>query len=113
MGNNTGFNAEQFPVERDGIGKMLHGLQILHVADMLAYKRVVVSGQGKGILLFRAAAEDLPAGKFQEDGIRSVATGAPDNLGTLPGHHGNTIVIAGVNIPVVEQKVVGNAAKPA
>ena len=45
-------------------------------------------------------------------GVGGITSGAPHKLGSTPFHHGNTVIIAGVDIPIVHQEIIGNGGEP-
>ncbi|MBA7693701.1 hypothetical protein ES703_102290 [subsurface metagenome] len=76
---------------------------------MLAQKGVLVPGQAKGVLVLSAAGKDLPGLKGQKDGIGGVAPRPPQRPRLALFHHVDAVVVAGVDIAVMQQEIVGDA----
>ncbi len=110
-GDNLRLDAEELFIKLNRICKMLQRLQVLHVADMLGHEGEVVPRQAEGVLLLGAHAQYRLASKIQADGMGGVAAGAPGKAGGAALDNHDAVVVAGVDIAVVAQEVVGDAAQ--
>ena len=82
--------------------KMLQSFHIFHIADMLRQEGIVVPDQTEGVLLFSTATKHLPGSKWQADGIGSIAARPPYKLTHAPFHHSHAVVVAGVNVSIMD-----------
>ena len=92
-------------------GIVIQRLHVLEIADVLAQKRIGPAGEAEARLLLRAAGEDgrqLPPGLDRE---RRVAARAPREI-LLPAEHpAERVVAAGLDVAVVQEKAVRDAAQ--
>ena len=75
---NFRLDAKQPLVKLDGGLKVFHGLQVLHVTDMLAQEGILITGEAEGILKLGTAGKHLPCPEGKVNGVRCVTPGTPD-----------------------------------
>jgi hypothetical protein len=93
--------AEKLLVDLHRPDVVLHGLDVLHVPDVLADESMVVTGQAKGALLLGPAGQQLVCSISQVNWMRGIAPGPADELRTLVHNHCYTIIISGMNVPIM------------
>ena len=120
MDQGLGLKAEELFEDRDGGFKVLQRLQVLHVPDMLADEGILVPGDTEGILQFRPAGQDRRRRIGELYGIRRISPGSPKGLDQMNGliffiryERGkpDAVIVAGIDLPVVEKKPVGKMAQ--
>ena len=89
---------------------MLQCFDVFHIADMLANEGKVIPRQAEGVFLFGSTAQYLPTFKSERDRVGSVAAGAPGKLWRIVLHQHHAVVVTCVNIPVMHQEIIGDAA---
>ena len=87
-------------------------LEVFEISDVLAGEHIVPLRQAEARLLLGSAGEDAALAARDADRIGRVAAGAPDRVLPPVQTEAERIVAAGLDLPVVEQKAVGNAVKP-
>ena len=114
VGHHLGTNLQNPPQVRNGQTKKIIGFQVLQITDMLAQKSPVLFRQADGVFEFSPQGQHRWYGRHlrgQENGNRHVSPGAPD-LSRNPAHHAKYRIISPkINIPVMTQKIVGDAVK--
>ena len=113
-GDDLWLEAEEPLVELDGALEVLQRLQVLQVTDVLAHEGVVVLDSTERVLELGAAGEHLPArGEGEADGIGGIPPRPPHQPGRPCLAQGHAVVVAGIDIAVVDDEEVGDAPKPA
>jgi hypothetical protein len=69
---------------------------------------MLLLGKAEGILLLSAASQDLPRFEREENRVRGITPGPSDDLGSPLLYQANTIVILGIDVPVVEQEIISD-----
>ena len=108
-GSDGGFHIKQMLEMGDLLGIILQGLHVLQVTDVLAGKNIAAFGETEAGLLLRPAGQNALQRPFHPQGKGHIAPGAAGGI-LLPFQHpAEGIVAAGLDLPVMEQKAVGNA----
>jgi hypothetical protein len=69
---------------------------------------MLLLGKAEGILLLCAASQDLPRFEREENRVRGITPCPSDDLGSPLLYQANTIVILGIDVPVVEQEIISD-----
>ena len=108
-GDQGRFNIKQMLEMGDLLGIILQGLHILQIANVLAGKNIASLGQAEAGLLLRSAGQNALQRPFHPQGKGHIAPGAAGGILLTFQHPAEGIVAAGLDLPVMEQKAVGNA----
>ena len=108
-GGESGFNVKQVLEMGDLLGIILQGLHVLQIADVLARKHIAALGQAEAGLLFRPAGQNALQRALHPQWKGYIAPGAAGGVFLSLQHPAQGIVAPGLNLPVMEQKAVGNA----
>ena len=109
IGDHLGFCIKNLLKMVDALLKRFQGLQIFQISYMMTNKSQILPGQAKGIFQLRSAGQNgFLETKVQSDGLGNIAPRSPEDH-LPPIHHPDyRIVAADVNVPVMDQKIVGN-----
>ena len=120
MNQGFGLKAEQLFIGRDGCFKVLQCLQILHVSNVLADEGVLVAGDAEGVLQLRPTGEE---GKGRIGELYGIGCISPRSTKRLSRSNGfiflirylrdepDTVIVTGLDLPVVEEKPVTQIAQ--
>src|SRR5215212_8441316 len=112
VGNQFRTNVEEPAVVLDSFPERLQRLVVLHVPDVVAHEGMAVSGQAERILELSTTGQRVPGDLCgQPERSRGVATGATDGVWSFSGCTDHSVVAAHVDLPVVDQEVVGDLAQ--
>ena len=78
---------------------------------MLTDEGVVIPGEAEGILKFSPAGKHLLGAEGKLNRVGSIAAGPSYHYWFLILYHDDTVIVAGVDIAVMEQEVVGDTIK--
>jgi hypothetical protein len=92
----------------DGLGEEVKGGHIFQIADVLAQKGLVLSRHADRILQSGATGQYGRHLFFKKYGDRDISPGATDETGVSSGSFDNGIIAAKIDIPVMDQKIIGN-----
>ena len=92
--------------------EVIEGVQVFEVADVLAQEGELVAGQAEGVLLCRAHGEDGSCPERELHRVRGIAPRPPDRLGRPAADAGDAVVVPRVDLPVVDEEIIGKAPEP-
>jgi hypothetical protein len=109
ISNQARFYPEKFLIQLEGTLKMLEGLPVFQIPDVLAEESIVFFGQAEGVFQLRSAGQSLDGREGQRKGIGSIASGSSHQNFLAIYHSDYRIIIASINVPVMEEEVISNS----
>src|SRR5271165_2606884 len=102
-----GRNAEETFEMIERLAEELHSFHVFEIADVLAQDGIAIFGQAQGVFQLAAAGQNLLYGHSEIDRLRSEAAGSSDRILAVFKALDDGIVHSGLNLPIVQQKVIG------